>query len=237
VIDKAVSGKQRFARSLLLCYNYAHQPTLILKRGDLLEPLTAKQKRVLMFIEEEVARCNYPPSVREIGKALGINSTATVHAYLDTLQRKGYIDRMPTKPRAIKIIRSTEGNREMKCAFAPLVGKITAGTPVLAEENRDGYFPIPENLHTGEGCFVLKVSGSSMSGAGIFDGDYVIVRQQNIVDNGDIAAALIEDEATIKRFFHDDDQVRLQPENDAYETIFVREVQILGKVVGLFRKV
>lgn len=229
--------KQRFARSILLCYNNAHRPTQAFRRGDHLEPLTTKQKRVLKFIEEEVARLNYPPSVREIGKALGINSTATVHAYLDTLHRKGYIERVPTKPRAIKIIRSTEGSQEMKCSFAPLVGKITAGTPVLAEENRDGYFPIPENLYTGESCFVLKVSGNSMSDAGILDGDYVIVRQQNMVDNGDIAAALIEDEATIKRFYHDDDQVRLQPENKAYEPILVREFQILGKVVGLFRKV
>ncbi len=202
-----------------------------------MEPLTEKQKRVLQFIEEEVERCNYPPSVREIGKALGINSTATVHAYLDILENKGYIDRMAAKPRAIRIIKSTTGSELMKCSFAPLVGKITAGSPILAEENREGYFPVPENLYVGENCFVLKVSGNSMTGAGIIDSDYVIVRQQNVVENGDIAVALIDDEATIKRFFREGDKVRLQPDNDAYEPIIVREVQILGKIVGLFRKV
>lgn len=202
-----------------------------------MEPLTEKQKRVLQFIEAEVERCNYPPSVREIGKALGINSTATVHAYLDILENKGYIDRMAAKPRAIRIIKSTTGSEEMKCSFVPMVGKITAGSPILAEENREGYFPVPENLYVGENCFVLKVSGNSMTGAGIINGDYVIVRQQNVVENGDITAALIDDEATIKRFFREGDKIRLQPDNDAYEPIIVREVQILGKIVGLFRKV
>lgn len=202
-----------------------------------MESLTEKQKRVLKYIEQEVARCNYPPSVREIGKALGISSTATVHAYLDILENKGYISRMATKPRAIQLLRNTEGDPEMKCLFAPLLGKITAGKPILAEENQEGYFPVPEYLFAGEGCFVLKVSGTSMIGAGIDDGDYVIIRQQSTAENGDIVAALLEDEATVKRYFREKEGFRLQPENDALEPLIVQEVEILGKVIGLFRKV
>ena len=201
-----------------------------------MEPLTEKQRRVLSYIEQEVARWNYPPSVREICKALGISSTATVHSYLDILEEKGYIEKVPTKPRAIKLLVDSDGNPQMKCSFAPLLGKITAGKPILAEEHRDGYFPVPDRLSTGEGCFVLNVSGDSMIGAGIHDGDYVIVRQQNSADNGDIAALLLEDEATVKRFYREPDGFRLQPENDAYEPIKVNEVKVLGKVVGLFRK-
>lgn len=202
-----------------------------------MELLTEKQKRVLKYIEQEVSRCNYPPSVREIGKALGISSTATVHAYLDILESKGYIARMKTKPRAIQLLRNTEGDPEMKCLFAPLVGKIAAGTPVLAQENLEGYFPVPEQLYAGEGCFVLKVSGKSMIGAGIDENDYVIIRQQSTADNGDIIAALLEDEATVKRYFREKEGYRLQPENEAYEPIIVNEVEILGKVIGLFRNV
>lgn len=202
-----------------------------------MELLTEKQKRVLKYIEQEVSRCNYPPSVREIGKALGISSTATVHAYLDILESKGYIARMATKPRAIQLLRNTEGDPEMKCLFAPLVGKITAGTPVLAQENLEGYFPVPEQLYAGEGCFVLKVSGKSMIGAGIDEDDYVIIRQQSTAENGDIIAALLEDEATVKRYFREKEVYRLQPENEAYEPIIVKEVEILGKVIGLFRNV
>lgn len=202
-----------------------------------MEQLTEKQKRVLKYIEREVARCNYPPSVREIGKALGISSTATVHAYLDILGKKGYITRVATKPRAIQLLKNTDGEPEMKCLFAPLIGKITAGKPILATENFDGYFPVPEHLHAGESCFVLKVSGKSMVNAGIDDGDYVIVRQQNAADNGDIIAALIEDEATVKRFYIEKEGYRLQPENDAFEAVIVKNLDILGKVIGLFRRV
>ncbi len=202
-----------------------------------MEPLTGKQKRVLDFIEQEVASCNYPPSVREICKALNIRSTATVHSYLDILQEKGYISRMATKPRAIKILKNAGNIPDLKCSFAPLIGRITAGQPILAAENREGYFPIPEHLSTGEDCFVLKVSGDSMTGAGINDGDYVIIRQQSTAENGEIVAALLDDEATVKRFYRKDDSYRLQPENDAYDPLHVDEVQILGKVIGLFRRV
>lgn len=201
-----------------------------------MEPLTEKQKRVLNFIEQEVARCNYPPSVREICRALNIKSTATVFCYLQTLEKKGYIAKMATKPRAIRLLTDNEGNPDLKCTFAPLVGKITAGQPILAEENREGYFPLPDGLYPGEGCFVLRISGESMVGAGINDGDYVIVRQQAYADNADIVAVLLEDEATVKRFFRQSDGYRLQPENDAFEPILTREVEVLGKVIGLFRK-
>ncbi len=208
-----------------------------MQRGDDLEPLTDKQKRVLDFIEQEVAKWNYPPSVREICKALNIRSTATVHNYLDILQEKGYISKMATKPRAIKLLKNNESDLELKCYFAPLVGKITAGQPILAEENREGYFPVPNYLSTGEDCFVLKVSGDSMVGAGINDGDYVIVRQQTTAENGEIVAALLEDEATVKRFYRENGNYRLQPENDAYAPLWVNEVKILGRVIGLFRRI
>ncbi len=202
-----------------------------------MERLTDKQKRVLQFIEQEVARCNYPPSVREIGKALGISSTATVHSYLDILEAKGYIDRVATKPRAIKLLRNQEGLPEMKCSFAPLIGRITAGAPILAEENLEGYFPVPDNLAVDEDCFVLQVNGNSMINAGISDGDYVFIRQQKSAENGEIVAVLIEDEATVKRIYYEKEGYRLQPENEAYEPIFVSNAEVLGKVVGLFRRI
>ncbi len=206
-----------------------------------MEPLTEKQKRVMEFIEREVKRWNYPPSVREICKALNISSTATVHGHLDTLESKGYISRMATKPRAIKLIKNADGeviaDPEEKCIFAPLVGRITAGQPILAEENKEGLFPIPSTISNDENCFVLRVAGDSMIGAGINDGDYVVVRQQNNAENGEIAAVLIEDEATVKRIYIEENSYRLQPENEAFEPITAREVEILGKVIGLFRRI
>jgi repressor LexA len=203
-----------------------------------LESLTDKQKKVLEFIGREVERCNYPPSVREIGKALGISSTATVHGYLDILEKKGYIARMATKPRAIQLIRDIDGAEERKCAFAPLVGRITAGLPILAEENREGFFPVPTQISAGEDCFVLNVSGESMKGAGIHDGDFVMIRQQSTANNGEIVAVLLDDEATVKRIYFEDGGCRLQPENNAFEPIVVKgDVDILGRVIGLFRRV
>lgn len=201
-----------------------------------MEPLTEKQKKVLKYIEAEVARCNYPPSVREIGKELGIRSTATVHGHLDILENKGYIARVASKPRAIKLLHDAEGIPERKCTFIPLVGKITAGLPVLADEHREGYFPVPDYISDADGCFALEIIGESMVGAGIFDGDYVIVRQQSHAGNGDIVAVLLEDEATVKRFYKEDNYYRLQPENEIFAPLMVKEVNILGKVIGLFRK-
>ncbi len=206
-----------------------------------MEPLTEKQKRVMEFIEQEVKRWNYPPSVREICKALKISSTATVHGHLDTLESKGYISRMATKPRAIKLIKNADGevvaDPEERCVFAPLVGRITAGQPILAEENKEGLFPIPSAISNDENCFILRVAGDSMIGAGINDGDYVVVRQQSNAENGEIAAVLLEDEATVKRVYIEENGYRLQPENDAFEPIVVRNAEILGKVIGLFRRI
>ncbi len=207
-----------------------------------MKPLTEKQKRVLKFIEQEVKNWNYPPSVREICKALNISSTATVHGHLDTLEKKGFISRMPTKPRAIKLMKNADGESLVdpaeKCIFAPLVGKITAGMPVLAEENREGFFPVPSSISVEEGsCFVLRVSGDSMINAGINEGDFVIVRQQGSAENGEIVVAMLENEATVKRIYFDQDGFRLNPENEAYQPIHSREVEVLGKVVGLFRRV
>ncbi len=201
-----------------------------------METLNPRETQVLEFIKKEVARCNYPPSVREIGKAVGILSTSTVHGCLESLEAKGYIRRSSTMPRAIQILDQARGGTDQRCYFAPLVGKINAGHPILAEENREGYFPIPPDIAPGGNCFVLRVQGDSMTGAGIQNGDFVIIRQQKTADNGEIVAALIGDEATVKRFFLEADEIRLQPENDAYAPIYTREAEILGKVVGIFRK-
>ncbi len=201
-----------------------------------MKPLTEKQERVLLYIEQQVARHNYPPSVREIGKNLGISSTATVHSYLDILQEKGYIYREASKPRAIKILCSIQKQPEQKCHFAPLVGRITAGAPILAEENLEGYVPVPDHLGGGEDCFVLKVSGDSMINAGIRDQDFVYIRRQENADQGEIVAVLLGEEATVKRIFYEKDGFRLQPENEAYKPLHVRQAEILGKVIGLFRR-
>ncbi len=201
-----------------------------------MDTLSPRETQVLEFIKKEVARCNYPPSVREIGKALGIPSTSTVHSCLASLEAKGYIRRSSTRPRAIELLQRAGNGEGQRCFFAPLIGRITAGHPILAEENREGYFPVPPEIAPGSNCFVLRVQGDSMTGAGIYDGDYVIIRQQQTAENGEIVAALLGDEATIKRFFLEKEGIRLQPENPAYDPILTREVEILGKVVGLFRR-
>lgn len=200
-----------------------------------MKPLNPRQSKVLEFIKAEVERCNYPPSVREIGWALGISSTSTVHAYLEALEERGYIRRDATKPRAIELLPSAMGTMK-RCAFVPLVGRITAGRPILAEENLEGYFPLPHQFAEAGSYFVLRVEGDSMSGAGILDGDFAVIRQQETVENGEIAAVRLGDEATIKRFYREKNGFRLQPENENYEPILTVEVEILGKVAALFRK-
>jgi len=201
-----------------------------------MERLDQREIQVLEFIKKEVARCNYPPSVREIGKAVGIPSTSTVHSCLESLESKGYIRRSSTLPRAIELLDQASGGSSQRCYYAPLVGKITAGHPILAEENREGYFPLPPDIAPGGSCFVLQVQGDSMTGAGIVDGDFVVIRQQKTAENGEIVAALMGEEATIKRFFLEADGIRLQPENDSYQPIYTREAEILGKVVAIYRK-
>jgi len=195
--------------------------------------LNQKQSEILEFIKQEVAKKNYPPSVREICKAVGLRSTSSVHANLTALEEKGYIRRDPTKPRAITLPPEQLPSPLADLNLVPVVGEVTAGMPILARENIEDYFPLPSSFK-GK-TFMLRVKGDSMSGAGIMDGDLVVVRCQNWADNGDIVVAMIGDEATIKRFYREKDSVRLQPENDNYAPIYSREVDIVGKVTGLFR--
>ncbi|WP_170007271.1 transcriptional repressor LexA [Bacillus fonticola] len=203
--------------------------------------LSKRQQAILDYIKDEVQKKGYPPSVREIGEAVGLASSSTVHGHLARLESKGYIRRDPTKPRAIEVM-DLDGNDHIERTDArqvPLVGKVTAGTPITAIENIEQYFPLPEHLAPqDEHVFMLEVMGDSMIDAGILDGDYVIVRQQQSATNGEIVVAMTEeDEATVKRFFKEADHIRLQPENETLEPILVRSVTILGKVIGVFREI
>jgi len=204
-------------------------------RGGL-EGLTPRQREILSYIKREVLRRGYPPSVREIGQAVGLHSSSTVHGHLGRLEEKGYIRRDPTKPRAIELVNDPDIVRK-EIVNVPIVGRVTAGAPILAVENIEDFFPMPRDFASYEDVFMLKVRGDSMINAGILDGDYVVVRQQSHAQNGDIVVALIGDEATVKRFYNEGDHIRLQPENPSMQPIVANDVQILGKVVGVFRKV
>lgn len=199
--------------------------------------LSKRQQAILDFIKTEVKEKGYPPSVREIGEAVGLASSSTVHGHLSRLEGKGYIRRDPTKPRAIEVLLEEDAIPLQKTVTVPLIGKVTAGQPISAIENIEEYFPIPEHLvPTDEKVFMLEVMGESMIEAGILDGDYVIVRQQQSADNGEIIVAMTEDnEATVKRFFKEKTHFRLQPENSSMAPIIVNNVSILGKVIGLYR--
>lgn len=201
--------------------------------------LSKRQEDILTFIKDEVKKKGYPPSVREIGKAVGLASSSTVHGHLERLESKGLIRRDPTKPRAIEILDQEETAIAVKNTVnLPLVGKVTAGVPISAVENIEEYFPFPEQLiPSDEQVFLLEIVGESMIEAGIHDGDYVIVRQQKTANNGDIVVAMTEEnEATVKRFYKENGYFRLQPENSNMEPIIVQNVSILGKVVGLYRR-
>jgi repressor LexA len=201
--------------------------------------LTKRQQEVLDFVRAQIQRQGYPPSVREIGEAVGLSSSSTVHSHLSALEAKGYIRRDPTKPRALELLdyRDTEAGVDYGHARAvPLVGQVAAGEPILASENIESTMQLPEEM-AGDATFILRVKGDSMIEAGILDGDYVVVRQQNTANNGDIVVALLEDEATVKTFYKEAERVRLQPENAALEPIYTRDVQIMGKVVSLFRTI
>jgi len=197
--------------------------------------LSDKQKKILDFLKKELVDKGYPPSVREICNAVGLKSTSTVHGYLERLEKKGLIRRDPTKPRAIEILDEVSPIAKKELVNVPIVGKVTAGQPILAVENIEDTFPLPvEYLHNSD-VFMLTVKGESMIEAGILDGDYVIVRQQHTANNGDMVVALIEDEATVKTFYKENDYIRLQPENSCMDPIIVRDVIILGKVIGVIR--
>lgn len=215
------------------CYNSAD----VIWRGEQsMDDLTPRQKEILGYIKREVLKKGYPPSVREIGQAVGLSSSSTVHGHLGKLESKGYIRRDPTKPRAIELVNDRDLIRK-EIINVPIVGRVTAGEPILAVENIEDFFPMPRDFANYEQVFMLRVRGDSMINAGILDGDYVVVKQQEHAENGDVVVALMEDEATVKRFFREADHIRLQPENPNLSPIRSADVQILGKVVGVFRKV
>ena len=197
--------------------------------------LTAKQEEILNFMKSEILNKGYPPSVREICAAVNLKSTSSVHSHLSSLEEKGYIHRDPTKPRAIEIVDDTFNLTRREMANVPIIGTVAAGQPLLATENIEGYFPIPTEYLSNKSVFMLKVKGNSMINAGIFEGDTIIVEQQNTANDGDIVVALIDDSATVKTFYKEKGHIRLQPENDSMEPIIVDDCQILGKVMGLLR--
>lgn len=197
--------------------------------------ITKKQQQILDYIKSQILEKGYPPAVREICEAVGLKSTSSVHSHLETLEKNGYIRRDPTKPRAIEIC--DESFQAVRCETTslPIVGQVAAGQPILAEQNIESYFPVPaENVPQGQ-SFVLKVHGSSMINAGILDGDYIFVNVCQTAENGEIVVALIDDSATVKRFYKEKDHIRLQPENDEMDPIIVPDCQILGKVFGVYR--
>ena len=197
--------------------------------------LTKRQQEIFDFIKSYSTDHGYPPTVRDIGKAIGLTSSSTVHAHLSNLEKQGVLRRDPTKPRAMEIL--DKAKNAVLPAGLPLVGRVAAGQPILAEENIEDYVEVPQIAGGDEGEYVLKVQGDSMKNAGILEGDYVVVHTTETARNGEIVVALLGEEATVKRFFKERDHVRLQPENEALEPIRTRDVQVLGRVVGVFRRV
>ena len=224
------------------------------KKKERNRELTARQKQILRYITKQIDKNGYAPSVREIGKAVGLSSTATVHSYLKQLEAMKYIKKENQKGRTLRILKKEddrydsarvgkEPSEPMKAFYnrkemvdVPIVGKITAGAPILAVENITDTVPVPVDFAGNSQCFMLLVSGESMIEAGILDGDLILVRRQNVAENGQIIVALIDDEATVKTFYKEKDHIRLQPENSTMDPIIVPDCQILGKVIGVFRK-
>lgn len=208
--------------------------------------LNKREKAILKYIEKQINAKGYPPSVREIGKAVGLSSTATVHGYLAKLEEKGYIKKESQKGRTLRLLKggAEENKKKEPKGFysgkemveVPVIGKITAGAPILAVENVTDTFPIPIDFVGNSESFMLTVRGESMIEAGILDGDYILIKKQNTANNGEIVVALIEDEATVKTFYKEKDHIRLQPENSSMDPIIVPDCKILGKVAGVFRK-
>ena len=194
-----------------------------------------KQQEILEYIKETILKKGYPPAVREICEAVHLKSTSSVHSHLETLEEKGYIRRDPTKPRTIEIIDDCFNLTRREVVNVPLLGTVAAGVPLLAEENIENYYPIPVELLPNADTFMLNVKGNSMINAGIFDGDQLIVERCSTAYDGEIVVALVDDSATVKRFYKEDGYYRLQPENDEMEPILVDHLEILGKVIGLFR--
>jgi repressor LexA len=205
--------------------------------------LTKRQQEIFDFIRKYSAKYGYPPTVRDIGKAVGLASSSTVHAHLANLEKIGLLRRDPSKPRAIELLDRAVGSAVesvrgiVRSEGLPLLGSVAAGQPILAEENIEDYVSVPSIAGGGDGQYVLKIRGDSMKDAGILEGDYVVVRPQDTADNGDVVVALLGEDATVKRFYREKDHIRLQPENDGMEPIRSKEVKVLGRVVGLLRAV
>lgn len=199
--------------------------------------LTKRQKEIFDFIRKYAAKTGYPPTVREIGKAVGLHSSSTVHAHLANLEKLGLVKRDPSKPRAIELLFDKAKRTIRPENGLPLVGQVAAGAPILAEENIEEYLEVPDVIGGEDGDYILQIRGESMKDAGILEGDYVIVRPSDDAVDGEIVVALIGEEATVKRLFREKDHIRLQPENEEMEPILTTEARVLGKVVGVFRKV
>lgn len=197
--------------------------------------ISAKQREILEYLKSEILNRGYPPAVREICEAVHLKSTSSVHSHLETLEKNGYIRRDPTKPRAIEIIDDDFNLTRREIVNVPIVGTVTAGQPILAVENLEGYFPMLSEFMPKKETFMLKVKGDSMINIGIFDGDKILVEKQPTAENGDVVVALVEDSVTVKTFYKEKGYFRLQPENDVMDPIIVTDVVILGKVIGLFR--
>lgn len=199
--------------------------------------LTRRQREIFDFVKQYAGKYGYPPTVREIGKAVGLHSSSTVHTHLANLEKAGLIRRDPTKPRAIELLIDKAKQAVSSPSGLPLLGQVAAGAPILAEENIEEYLEIPDVIGGEDGDYILQVRGDSMVNAGILDGDYVVVRSAKVARDGEIVVAMIEDEATVKRFFRERDRIRLQPENDEMDPIYSSEVDLLGTVIGMLRRV
>lgn len=197
--------------------------------------ISPKQKEILEYIKSQILERGFPPAVRDICEAVNLKSTSSVHSHLETLEKNGYIRRDPTKPRAIEILDDSFNFTRREMVNVPMVGRVAAGEPILAEQNIENYFPIPMEFMPNNQTFMLTVKGESMINAGIFDGDMVLVEQRNTARNGEMVVALIDDGATVKTFYKEEGVIRLQPENDTMDPIIVPDVTILGKVIGVFR--
>jgi repressor LexA len=203
---------------------------------DLAKELTKRQREIFDFIGSYLSKHGYPPTVREIGKAVGLHSSSTVHAHLSKLESLGVLKRDPSKPRALEVM-VQRAKKAVRPSGLPLVGQVAAGEPILAEENIEEYLDVPDVIGGEDGDYILRVRGESMVDAGILEGDFVVVRPTERASDGEIVVALIDDEATVKRFFREKDQIRLQPENKSMKPIRTRDARLLGRVVGVFRRV
>lgn len=199
------------------------------------EKLTAKQQQILEVIKTAILERGYPPSVREMCMAVGLSSTSSVHAHLEALEKKGYIKKDPAKPRTIEVMDDTFNLNRREIVNIPLLGDVAAGEPIFAAENISNYYPMPVDMLPNSETFMLNVKGDSMINAGIFNGDKILVAKQNTAENGEIVVAMVDDSATVKRFYKEKGHFRLKPENDAMDDIIVKDLEILGKVIGLLR--